>query len=261
MLLNAREQVIASVCSDLFWRWMAREPAARIPLNDESANALLITCLCNRQIGFRAAEAIVPELKRRSGMSNTLELFTSHNDIMLEYLMFDPSLGKSVHRFHYFARYCHDAIVHIRDKYDGSALNMFADTPLGSEALRRVTAIRGFGSKTGSLWLRLCTLTYGGCELFDGYQGVMPADDRWVRRVGSQLGLWAEDASFTDICEVAKRLSLSLAPLRLTRSSSVRTGRVEPSGNPAAITGLGKRVRGCGFAPRLPSRRQSNRTS
>ena len=207
MLLTAREQVIASVCSDLFWCWMAREPASRIPLDDESANALLITCLCNRQIGFRAAEAIVPELKRRSGISSTLELFTSHNDIMLEFLMFDPSLGKSVHRFHYFARYCHDAMVHIRDKYDGSALNMFADTPLGSEALRRITAIRGFGTKTGSLWLRLCCLTYSGCELHDGYQGIMPADDRWVRRVGSQLGLWEEDAKFEKICEVATRLS------------------------------------------------------
>lgn len=49
---------------------------------------------------------------------------------------------------------------------------------------------------------------------------------------------------------------LSAAHPRLTRSSSVRTGRVEPTGNPVAITGLGKRARGFESAPRLLGLRQ-----
>ena len=222
-LPTVREQMIASICREQFWRHMASK--RRTHLDRECANALLVSCLFNRQIGWTQAMGIVPELQRRSGIIDTLQLFTELDDIMLEWLMFDydgEEVGsdartkdgrpRSLHRYRYMPRLARSAMLTIRDEYQGDARNIFHDprspdgTITGADALHRVLAIKGLGTKTGSLFIRVAVCNHT-IQLWGGYQGVQPADDRWVKRVGHQLGLWREDADFKTICEVAGRLS------------------------------------------------------
>jgi len=209
MLLTMREQYIATTCADLFWKWMARPADQQIPLTTETANALAVTTLCNRQIGWIAAQEVVPELKRRSGYKQTLPMITELSPAMLEWLMFDEG-GRAVHRFRYFADLIHGLGLAIRDQYQGDIRNMWtASNPLNepsySRLLDRIKAIKGYGDKTGTLLIRQLVLVHG-VKLFDGCQGLLPSDDRHLRRVGSRLGLWEEDASFATICDVSRRL-------------------------------------------------------
>lgn len=208
MLLTAREQFIATTCADLFWKWMARPADQRIPLTTETANALAVTTLCNRQIGWIAAQEVVPELKRRSGYTDTLRMITQLPPDALEHLMFDS--GKAVHRYRYFADLIHGLGLVIRDQYQGDIRNMWtADDPLKvptySQLLARIKEIKGYGDKTGTLLIRMLVLVHG-VELFNGTQGLLPSDDRHLRRVGSRLGLWEEDAKFSEIVDVSRRL-------------------------------------------------------
>jgi endonuclease III len=151
----------------------------------------------------------VPELKKRSGYSDTLRMITELPPSALEFLMFDEG-GKAIHRFRYFADLIAGLGRTIRDKYQGDIRNMWtADDPLKvpsySQLLDRIKAIKGYGDKTGTLLIRMLVLVHG-VELFDGSQGLLPSDDRHLRRVGSRLGLWEEDAPFATICDVSRRL-------------------------------------------------------
>ena len=213
MLLTDREQVISDVCQDLFTRYMTRPTNTRLKASRSNINDLLLSCLFNRQVGWQKAMSIVPELKRRAGMDDIIELLTTHTEPMIEWLMFAPELGSKLHRFYYFASLARGCALTIRDEYDGDARNIFRGnspdgTVTGTEALNRVLKIKGFGTKTGSLYLRMAVLVYN-LELWDGTMSLMPANDRWVIRVGCQLGLWDEDATFKQVCEVAKRLCIS----------------------------------------------------
>lgn len=204
-----REEFIANACADLFWTHMARPVEKRVPLATDSANSLVVATICNRQVGWEAAMRVVPELKKRSGTRNTLAIITSPRDD-IERWMFSPEYGKSLHRYRYMADLIGGLGLTIRDQYHGDIRNMWtADDPLKvpsySQLLERIKAIKGFGDKTGTMLIRMLVLVYA-VELFDGLQGLLPSDDRHVRRVGSRLELWDEDAPFATICEVSRRL-------------------------------------------------------
>jgi len=205
MLLTTREQVIADVCGDLFWRWMARPVERRIPLTTETANALAVTTICNRQIGWEACQRIVPEMHRRSGYTDTLAMITELSPSMIEWVLFAEEHGKALHRYRYFADLIHGLGVVIKNQYQGDIRTMWADEPTYSELLSRIKAIKGYGDKTGTLLIRLLVLVHG-VQLWNGYQGLLPSDDRHLRRVGSRLGLWEEDAKFQEITDVSRRL-------------------------------------------------------
>jgi len=204
-LLTERERTISSVCADLFWRDMARPSDERIPLDRESSNALLISCLCNRHISFKKAVCLVDEMKKRTSYHDTLRMFTELTEPMIEWVMFEKP---ALHRYRYMADLCHRAMVIIRDQYEGDARNLWADEPSGTQLLDRVMRIKGFGNKTGTLFLRLAVLVHG-VKLLDGHQSLFPSDDRHVRRVGSRLGLWDEKSPVKVINETARMLNIT----------------------------------------------------
>lgn len=204
-----REEFIATTCADLFWNQMARPVEQRVPLAKDGANSLAVATICNRQVGWEAAMRVVPEMKKRSGNRNTLAIITSPRDD-IERWMFAPEYGKALHRYRYMADLINGLGLTIRDQYQGDIRNMWtASKPLSeptyNQLLARIKAIKGYGDKTTTLLIRMLVLVYG-VELFDGLQGLLPSDDRHVRRVGSRLGLWDEDASFKTISTVAKEL-------------------------------------------------------
>jgi len=146
----------------------------------------------------------VAEMKKRSGYTDTLRMFAEQSTGMIEWDMFaKPAL----HRYRYMADFCHLAAIGLRDEWGGSALNLWSDCPTGSQLMARVMDFKGYGNKTASLLLRVACLVHG-VELYDSLQGIMPADDRHVRRVGARLGLFAEDAPVKVINDVAIRQDL-----------------------------------------------------
>jgi hypothetical protein len=199
-----REEGINRVCSDIFWRDFARPESERIPLTRESGNALFISCLVNRHIGWQRAMNLVPEMQKRSGYTDTIRMFSEQSTEMIEWDMFS---APALHRFHYFADMTHCAACGIRDEYDSDVRNMWSDEPTASQLYERLCDFRGYGNKTASLFIRVACLVHN-VRLFDSFQGIMPADDRHVRRVGARLGLFAEDAPVKVINEVAIRLNV-----------------------------------------------------
>jgi endonuclease III len=204
MLLTAREQVIACVCSDTFWSCMARPENERVPLTRETSNALLISVLVNRQVAWRQAMNLVPEMKRRTLYKDTLLMFTELTPPMIEFVMFEKP---ALHRHHYQARFCHEAMVRVRDVYDGDTRNLWRDEPTGGQLLGRLMDFNGYGWKTSALFLRLAVFQ-NGVQLHDGFMSCVPSDDRHVRRVGARLGLWGEDVTVKNIHAVARRLNM-----------------------------------------------------
>lgn len=245
-----REQAIHRVCSDIFWRDFARPESERVPLTRESANALFISCLVNRHIGWERAMNLVTEMKMRSGYTDTLRMFSEQSAAMIEWDMFaKPAL----HRYHYMADYCHLAACGIRDEYNGDTRNLWqrqGDCPTGSQVMARVMDFKGYGSKTASLFLRVACLVHN-VRLFDSFQGIMPADDRHVRRVGARLGLFAEDASVKVINDVAVRLDV-VCPATLDALFAIGRGWCTASNTFCRRNGEGEP---CPLVAVCPSRR------
>ena len=210
MLMTAREQAISRICGDIFWSCMARPESERVPLTRETANALLISCLVNRQIAWEQAVALVDEMKKRTGYHDTLRMFTELTPPMVEHVMFEKP---ALHRHHYQARFCCEAMVRVRDNLDGDTRNLWRDSPTGGQLLDRFLDFKGLGFKTSALFLRLAVFQ-NNIQLHDGYMSCVPSDDRHVRRVGARLGLWDEDTTVKNIHEVARRLNL-VCPVEL----------------------------------------------
>ena len=210
----SREGYIVQIAARHFWEDMARPAQYRTPLDRESANSLLLSCLFNRGLDWQRAMSIVDEMKRRSLITDAVELFGSLSVEQLEFLMFDDPVDYSVdggrngalHRYRYMAQYASLMSKRLVDVWGGDARNMYADEPLGSELQERLMAFKGVGRKISSMQIRIWVLS-NGVVLFNGYQGIDVSPDRCVRRVMVRLGLVAEDCTPQDIINKARELS------------------------------------------------------
>lgn len=215
-----RIDYIRKIAANNFWGDMARSPQDRQPLDDEGWNSLFISCLVNRGIQWERAMGsatelgFVNEMKMRSGIHDTLTLFTINNDVLLEWLAFDDDgdyaaaggRNGSLLRYRYTVEHCHQAMCRIRDEWGGSARFLHADEPTGQQFLQRVMSFGGYGAKTSGLYCRVAVLSHG-VTLWDNYAGLDISPDRHCSRVMTRLGLVSEDASPQEVIDKARELS------------------------------------------------------
>jgi len=208
-----REEFIRSVAASIFWTDMARSPEDRAPLDRESANALLFSCLFNRGIAWEKAMGsagtlgVVDEMKKRTGYTDTLSMF-SVTPAMIAFDMFpSPESGlPSLHRYRYMADYAHQCAEFLKSEYSGDARNLWKDEPTGAQLLARVMDITGIGSKIGAMFVRICVLSHG-IVLWDTYQSMDVSPDRGVSRVMSRLGLVGENPTQQEVINKAREMS------------------------------------------------------
>jgi len=214
-----RIDYIRTIAAHNFWTEMARPAQDREPLDADGWNSLFVSCLVNRAIPWERAMTLNDEMKRRTGYTDTLRMYTELSPAMIEWVMFDDDGDYSVddgihgvgrngalHRYRYLCGYLHEAMCRIRDEWDGSAGNLHGDEPTGGEFLRRIMTFRGMGAKVGSLYCRLAVLSHGAV-LWDGYAGLDVSPDRWICRVMSHLGLVSEDPIPQEVINKARELS------------------------------------------------------
>ncbi|MRR20959.1 hypothetical protein EG827_12325 [bacterium] len=208
-----RIDYIRTIAANQFWTQMARKPEDREPLDDEGWNNLFVSCLVNRAIPWERAMTLNDEMKRRTGYTSTLRLYTELSPAMIEWVMFDDDAdyepegrNGALHRYRYMANYCHQAMTRIRDDWGGSAANLHIDEPTGGEFLRRVMSFKGLAQKCGGLYCRLAVLSHGAV-LWDKYAGLDVSPDRHVMRVMSRLGLVSEDPTPQEAINKARELS------------------------------------------------------
>lgn len=208
-----RIDYIRTIAANNFWRHMARKPEDREPLDTEGWNDLFISCLVNRSIPWERAMTLNTEMKRRTGYTDTLRLYTELSPAIIEWVMFDDDgdyepegRNGSLHRYRYMADYCHQAMTRIRDDWGGSAINLHADEPTGQQFLQRVMSFGGYGVKTSGLYCRVAVLSHGAI-LWNSYAGLDISPDRHVSRVMARLGLVSEDPTPQEVINKARELS------------------------------------------------------
>ena len=209
-----REEFIRRAAANIFWTDMARKPEDRTPLDTESANELLCSCLFNRGIPWSLAMSIVTEMKRRTGYTDTLLMLTELSSEMLEWVMFDDDTdcsavggrSGSLHRYRYMAGLAHGLGMTLKSEFEGSAMNLWKDEPTGAQLLARVMDFKGIGAKIGSLFVRIVVLSHG-VQLWDTYASMEVSPDRHVQRVMQRLGLIGQDATPKQVIEAARMLS------------------------------------------------------
>jgi endonuclease III len=167
----------------------------------EDSNAFLFAVIFDQGIEAERAWALPYELKQRLGHLDPGKIANISFEKLRDIFGKVPKL----HRFwKTMARRIKDACILLGDKYDSSAVNIWADKPDARELYNRLVKFNGIGQKKASMATNIIFRDLG-FKITDK-SGIDVSYDEMVRRVFLKTGLVKKD-TLKDVVDAARSLN------------------------------------------------------
>ena len=168
---------------------------------DRFPHAYVLACLMDRQIRAERAWSIPYEIKKIIGSFDFIEL---EKISLSEYKEIFQS--NKLHRFNEtMAKVFYNAIVDIRNKYDGDASKIWNNNPSSSAVVYRFLEFKGSGVKISTMIANILARQYR--IPFSDYYSIDISPDVHIARVMKRMGLVTKDATNEMIIYKARELN------------------------------------------------------
>jgi len=168
---------------------------------DKHPHAFVLGCVMDRQIRTQKAWLIPYEVEKKLGDFSFSTLSALSLSTLREIMMKPTPL----HRFpEEMARNFHEAVLLIRDRYNGNAARIWMEKPPSAEVVLRFLQFRGIGPKIATIAANILAR-----EIripFSDYHSVDISPDVHVRRVFRRLGLVSDKATAEELVYKARSL-------------------------------------------------------